>query len=115
MERTDRDKRAHPRVTVFRPLIYRSEIYPKVRAAFTLDLSPNGARIENTSHFYSHERLNLWFSFEPRIVHCTGRVVHVQDLGEKISAGICFESMNDDDRVALTQYLSDLVMQTTES
>jgi len=114
MERITHEKRTHPRVSVFRPLIYQSDIYPKIRVAVTSDLSPRGARIENTSYLYSQERLSLWFSFEPRVIHCRGRVVHVQRLGEKSYAGICFESMTAEDRMVLTQYLADLAGEETQ-
>lgn len=114
MEQTNQERRNHPRVSVFRPLIYQSDIYPKIRVAFTRDLSSGGAKIENTSYLYSEERLNLWFSFEPRVIHCRGRVVHVERFGDKFCAGISFESMADEDRTVLTQYVSNLMKEKTQ-
>ena len=109
MDHINAERRANPRAPVFRPLIYQSDIYPRIRSALTRDLSTRGARIENTSYFYDQERLSLWFAFESRIIHCRGRVVHVQRLDERSRAGICFESINDEDRIALAEYVSDLL------
>jgi len=109
MDPAAHEKRAHPRILVFRPLLYQSDIYPKTRMAFTKDLSLGGARIEDASSLYTHERLSLWFSLQPRVIPCRGRVAHIQQVGEKFSAGIRFESMTDEDRTALSQYLSDLM------
>jgi c-di-GMP-binding flagellar brake protein YcgR len=103
-----RERRNHRRVSVSRPLIYKSDIYPKNRVASTLDLCLGGARIEDASSLYDQEKLSLWFSVEPRVISCRGRVVHIQQVGKKYSAGISFEAMAEDDQEYLTQYLSDL-------
>ena len=77
--------------------------------ALTTDLSLEGARIEDASSLYSEERLSLWVSLEQRVIPCRARVVHIQQVGDKFSAGIRFESMADEDRAVLTQYISNLV------
>ena len=103
------ERRANPRAQVFRPLIYQSDIYPRIRLATTKDLSARGARIENTSSLYDQEWLSLWLAFESRVIHCRGKVVHVQRFDERSWAGICFEFINDEDRIALTEYVSHLL------
>jgi c-di-GMP-binding flagellar brake protein YcgR len=108
MKPLDRERRAHPRVSASRALLYQSDIYPKIRIAFTTDLSPEGARIEEASSLYAQEKLSLWVSLEQRVIPCRARVVHIRQVGDKFSAGIRFESMADEDRVILTQYLSNL-------
>jgi hypothetical protein len=109
MKPIDREKRSHPRVKVVRPVIYRSDIYPKIRVALTKDLSPGGVKIEDTAYLYTREGLSLWFSFEPRVIHCRGRVIYVHQRGDRFQAGISFESMAEEDRRALSQYVSNLV------
>lgn len=110
----NREKRVHPRVWVSRPLVYQSDIDKKTRVASTKDLSLGGARIENSSFLYCQESLNLWFSLEQRIVPCRGTVVHVQQAGDKFSAGIRFESITDEDRMVLSQYLSNLMEEKSD-
>jgi c-di-GMP-binding flagellar brake protein YcgR len=88
--------------------MYQSEIYPKNRIAVTTDLSLGGARMEDASSLYKEEKLDLWLSLEPRVISCRGRVVHIQQVGDRFSAGIRFEAMTDEDREVLTQYLSHL-------
>jgi len=109
MDSTSEEKRQHPRIAILRPLVYQSDSYPKTRRAFTRDLSLGGAGIQSVSPLSSQERLNLWFSFQPRVIPCTGRVVHVRQVGNRFHVGISFESMADEDRMALTQYVSDLM------
>lgn len=105
MEQVSEERRAQQRVAVFQPLVYQSDADPEPRVAFTRDLSPEGVRIESLSYPYSQERLTLWFSAPPRVIHCRGRVVHVELLGEKFCAGITFESMTEEDRMFLARYL----------
>ena len=109
MNPLEHEKRTYPRIAVSRPLLYESDIYPKPRIAFTRDLSIGGARIEDAASLYTQERLSLWFSLETRVLPCRGRVVHIQQVGHRFSAGICFESMTDEDRIALAQYLTDFL------
>jgi hypothetical protein len=108
MKPRGRDRRSHPRVSITRPLLYQSDIYPKPRMAVTTDLSLGGARIEDASSLYSQESLCLWFSLQPQVITGRGRVVHVQQDGDRFSAGICFESMSEEDRMVLAQYLLNL-------
>ena len=103
------DRRRHRRVETSHPVLFYSDIYPKPKVAATRNLSPGGARIETRSLLTKREGLDISIAIQPQVIKCRGRVVYVLDSDEeRMTVGIRFEDLSEEDGLSLRQYLDSL-------
>jgi hypothetical protein len=106
------ERRAHPRVEVSHPVLYRSDFYRSPKIASTIDLSLGGIKIEGLHTLDRDEGLEITIAIRPLVVQCRGRVIHVaQGRNNRATAGIQFEGMSEKDRAGLRDYLLDVMDQ----
>ncbi len=104
------ERRAHPRVDVSHPVLYRSDLYPRPNIASTRNLSQGGSRIKIPYSLVAGEGLEVSIAIHPQVVRCRGKVVYVSWLEQgKMEAGIQFEKLSGRDSLYLRHYLSHLL------
>ena len=108
------ERRNYPRWGVSHPVLYFTDIYPRPKAASTLDLSLGGARIETLYCLITGERLEITIAIRPQTIKCRGKTIYVSGPeGGRMKAGIIFEELSEHDRNYLRQYLSHVMEQRT--
>jgi len=111
-----KERRSHPRVKASHAVLYFTDIYPRPKAATTVNLSLGGARIETPYGLNPGERLEIAIAIHPQAIKCRAKVVHIQSPnGEGLKAGVRFEELSEDDRLYLRQYLLNLMEQQVSS
>ena len=102
-----RERRSNQRVEVSRPLLYRTDIYPRPRLALIVDLSMGGVAVDTPYSLRMGERLEMTIGIPPRLIKCRGKVVHVLKLvGKRLKAGVRFEGLSGQDKMYLRQHVS---------
>ena len=87
--------------------MYISDIYPRPRVAIAVDLSVGGLRIETDYSLRQDERFDISIAIGSRAIRCRVRVVHTLSLGDRRTmAGVKFEGMPEEEKVSLSQYIS---------
>ena len=101
------ERRNYPRVKVTHPVLYLPDIYPSPKAAWTLDLSMGGTRIETPHLLVQGERLEISIVIRSKVIKCRGHVVYTElPTKDRRKAGIRFEEISEEDSVYLGEYIS---------
>ncbi len=69
------ERRIHSRIEVTCPVLYSPDIYPRPKAASTLDLSMEGVRIETLYLLIEGERLEISIAINSKVIKSRGHVV----------------------------------------
>jgi len=108
------ERRNFPRVEASHPVLYFTESYPRHKAAWTLDLSLGGTRIETSDSLTTGERFWINIAIHPETIKCRGKAIYVLDPENgSMKAGIQFEELSEHDKLYLRQYLSYVLEQRT--
>jgi len=101
------ERRNHPRVEVYHPVLCFTDIYPKPKGASTLNLSLGGTRIETSYGLATGQRLEITIAIRPQAITCRGKTIYVlEPQNGSTKAGIKFEELSEYDKLYLREYLS---------
>jgi len=104
------ERRNHPRVEVFNPVLCFTDVYRRPKGASTLNLSLGGTRIETPHDLTAGESLEVTIAIRPQAITCRGKAVYVTGSEDgNMKAGIRFEDLSQYDKLYLREYLSSII------